>query len=202
MASSGYKGVRDFVRNIFRDEFATLWPDDDLDLLIDEAQREYCLMTLPLTGEVNITGEEDGLIDLPVDFISPVRAFTANGLEIPFFSWRVLETLHPDFRVVTGDFVQAFCFDFETYGRLRLYPVVPIGRDVGRLVYNRFPTPGVLEIEDTNAIEQHVLFQMFLLSGKPSSATYYSNFLNAAHEYSASNRKLSLRSRGRRGRFF
>lgn len=202
MASPGYKAVRDFVRNAFRDELATLWPDDDLDLLIDEAQREYCLMTQALTGEVTITSAERGLIDLPGDFISPAKAFTSDGLEVPFISWRLLETLHPDFRSVTGDFVQAFCFDFETYGRLRLYPVVPVGEVVGKLVYHRFPAAGTLEVEDVNAIEQHVLFQMFLLSGKPSSGNHYSQFLSAVNEYTGSNRRLSLRPRGRSGRFF
>lgn len=91
MASPGYKAVRDFVRNAFRDELATLWPDDDLDLLIDEAQREYCLMTQALTGEVTITGgsvsgSNGGVLDLPADFISPVKAFTPEGLEVPFIS--------------------------------------------------------------------------------------------------------------------
>lgn len=202
MASPGYKAVRDFVRNAFRDDLATLWPDDELDLLIDEAQREYCLMTQALTGEVTITSAERGLIDLPADFISPVKAFTPDGLDVPFISWHLLETLHPDFRSVTGDYVQAFCFDFETYGRLRLYPVVPIGVVVGKLIYSRFPAAGILEIEDVNAIEQHVLFQMFLLSGKPSSINHYSNFIAAVNEYTGSNRRLSLRPRGRSGRFF
>ncbi len=206
MASIGYKEVRDFVRNAFRDDLATLWPDDDLDLLIDEAQREYCLMTSALTGEEWLYGGSGNVVDLPADFISPVKAFSPAGLEIPFISWRVLETLHPDFRSVTGDFLQALCFDFDTYGKLRFYPALPGPSRlyyVGKLIYHRFPAAGVLEIEDVNAIEQHVLFQMFLLSGKKSSMNHYAAFIDAVNEYTGSNRRLSLRPRSRgSGRFF
>lgn len=180
MPSADFAEIRSRVRTAFRENLGTLWTDDWLDFLVDEAQREWGLLTGEFTGESSVTTGEDGTFDLPKDYYAPV-SFTVDRRTLPMLSWRyVQERMGRDFRTAKGA-VSGVVFDFDKWGTARVFPGVP---DVeGTLVYRRFPADGVLETRAVNALEAHVLSQMNLMSGKDAWQGYWSAFMKAVWEF-------------------
>jgi len=202
MASPSFSPIRELVRKSIRDVFGLVWDDDALDRTINEAQREYAILSGSLVGSVAVHSSESGVFSLPDDFILPVKFIGKDGWEVPFYSWRNIHAKYPDFRKVTGTNLQCIITDFDGYGKMRLFPVLPQSENVGTLYYQRMPQKDKLETKNKRAIELHSLFQAFLIDGNPSASTYYTRFLQAVNEENAVQRGMKTKSRLRRGRFF
>ena len=202
MAVSAYKTIRDKVRRSIRDTFGQVWADTDLDRIINEAQREYAIVSGSLIGKVSVTIPESGVFAAPADFIEPVSFIGTDGMKKPLYSWRYLYDNYPDFRNVPGSIIRGMVTDFDGFGKFRAFPKVPEGTEVGVLCYKRFPAADKLETTNLDAIEQHCLFQVFLLMGNPSTNSYYQGFLTAVNRENITQRGMRDHSRIRRGRFF
>jgi hypothetical protein len=202
MAASSFQEIREKIRRSIRDANGLVWDDDGLDRIIDEAQREYAILSGSLVGSFVLESREGGVSDAPSDFIEPVKFIGSDNFEKPLYSWRYLHKRYPDFRAVTGTEVRGIVTDFDGYGKVRLFPVIPGGIEVGTLYYKRLPAPGVIETTNIDAIEAHCLFQAFLLSDHRSAESYYSRFMEGVNRESHVQRGLNVKSRIRRGRFF
>ena len=197
-----FSKLRDKIRSAIRDTYGLLWDDPALDKIINEAQREYALLAGSLIGKADTVATKDGICACPADFIEPVKFIGADNRERPLFSWRYLDDLYPDFRSITGTELQGIVTDFDGFGKYRLFPKLPQGTQCGQFYYKRLAAANVIETANDDAIEQHCLFQVFLLTGKSATADYYGNFIASVNEESSHLRGLKAHSRIRRGRFF
>lgn len=203
MAVSSFAPIRELVRKSIRDLLGLVWDDTALDYAINEAQREYAILGGSLVASMAVIPTENGVFSLPNDYLVPVKFIDAKGYEIPFYSWRNIHDKYTDFRKVTGNIVQSIITDFDGFGKLRLFPIVPAGLSpVGTLYYQRLPKKDTIETKNVRAIELHSLFQAFMIDGNPSAAVYYNRFIKAVNEESAVQRGMKTKSRLRRGRFF
>lgn len=202
MASLSFTSIRELVRKSIRDIFGLVWDDDALDRAINEAQREYAILSGSLVGVVTVFSSGNGVFPLPNDFIAPIKFIGKDGFEVPFYSWRNVHDKYPDFRKVTGDQLQCIIPDFDSFGNMRMFPILPVGARAGTLYYQRLPKSGELETTNKRAIELHSLFQAFLLDGNASASIYYNRFRTAVSEESHIQRGMKTKSNFRRGRFF
>ena len=202
MAVSAFTSIRELVRKSIRDLLGLVWDDTALDYAINEAQREYAILSGSLVGSVTVPALENGVFSLPDDFLVPIKFIDTKGYEVPFYSWRNIHAKYPDFRKVTGTELQAIITDFDGYGKLRLFPVLPESENVGTLYYQRLPQKDKLETKNVRAIELHSLFQAFMIDANPSASVYYNQFAQAVNEENAVQRGMKTKSRLRRGRFF
>lgn len=202
MSVQAFSSIRYRIREAIRDTYSLLWDDDGLDELINEAQREYSIYSGALTGEFSVTTNERNIYNAPVDFIEPIKIYDTKGIELGLFSWRYLNDLYPDFRKITGNFARGACFDFDGIGKYRVFPKLSSGVEVGKVIYRRLSHPDKIETRNTEAIEQHCLFQMFLLTGKGSASNYYNNFLKAVNLEVRSSHTLRNRKPIHLGRFY
>lgn len=203
MAVSVFAPIRELVRKSIRDLLGLVWDDTALDYAINEAQREYAILSGSLVGSVSVHSSESGVFSLPDDYLAPVKFIDNKGYEVPFYSWRNIHDKYPDFRKQKGAFVQAIITDFDGYGKLRLFPILPVSlTPVGKLYYQRLPKKDIIETKNVRAIELHSLFQAFMIDGNPSASVYYNQFAQAVNEESAVQRGMKTKSRLRRGRFF
>ena len=203
MSRSGYSSLRERIRKSIRDTYGLLWPDDALDEIIGEARREYSLESGAFTALTTpVMPNSGGVLSAPGDFFCAQKFFDMSEREVPFVSWRRLHQANGyDFRRITGKYLKAVCFDFDGYGRYRLFPLLPEGEPAGRLLYKRICT----EEESTrnpDAIEAHCLYQMNLLTGKSGTAAYYEMFRKAVNRERSSQQTMNNRGRSRIGVYF
>ncbi len=198
MAIAAFDTVRSHCRTAFRDELKTRFSDDALDVLIAEAQREYCLAAVPLRGEFALVSTGEEVQSLPADFIRIEEAVDMAGRHFPCVSWRYLNNLYPDFRRQRGT-PYGICPDFDSFGQFRLCPRPEAGLAVGTLFYRRLPASDALEVADTEPIEEHALFQMCLFSGDAEAETHYSRFMYLVNRLASGASRMSLRPRASRG---
>jgi len=202
MAVSAFTSIRELVRKSIRDLLGLVWDDTALDYAINEAQREYAILSGSLVGSVPVHSSEDGVFSLPDDFLAPVKFIDTKGFEVPFYSWRNIHDKYPDFRKQTGDFLQAIITDFDGGGKLRLFPVLPVSlTPVGTLFYQRLPQKDKVETNNVRAIELYSLFQAFMIDGNPSASVYYNQFVQAVNQENLVQRGMKNKSI-HRGRFF
>lgn len=202
MSVLSYSGVRERIRETVRDAYALLGDDDFLDGLIDEAQREYALLSGSLIGEAEIQDNGKGVFECPPDWIEAVRAIGTDGVEIPFYSWKYLNGLYPDFRVLQGGCVKGLVTDFDGFRKLRIFPRQVKGEYIGKIYYKRLSSGGKLEVKNREAVEQYSIYEIFLLAGKNEAITYYNRFLDLVNGESSQVRGIDVKRRIRRGRFF
>ena len=202
MAVASFASIRELVRKSIRDVFGLVWDDTALDNAINEAQREYAILSGSLVGIVNVFSSGNGVFPLPDDFIAPVKFIGKSGFEIPFYSWRNIHDKYPDFRKVTGTEIQCIIPDFDGYGNMRMFPLIPAGEKAGTLYYQRLPKKDKLETTNKRAIELYSLFQAFLLDGNASASIYYSRFRSEVNRESSVQRGIKVKSNYRFGRFF
>ena len=201
MAVSDFASIRELVRKSIRDTLGLVWDDTALDYAINEAQREYAILSGSLVANVTVIAAESGVFSLPDNFIAPVKFIGVDGHDVPFYTWKNIHDKYPDFRKVRGNQLQAIITDFEGYGYLRQFPVLSSPGIVGTLYYQRLPEKNKIETQNVRAIELHSLFQAFLLDGNPSASVYYNQFTLAVNEENAVQRGMKIKGR-RRGRFF
>lgn len=202
MTEASYSEIRINVRRAIRDNYGLLWDDSALDDLINEAQREYSILTGSLIGVYDVVTTQDGICAAPDNFIEPVKFIASDGFEKPFFSWKRLHDDYPDFRTVTGSAIQGLCMDFDDFGYFRTFPVLPPGINAGQLFYKRTPKLNTLETANTAAITAHCLFQAFLLLGNSAAQNYYNDFIRLCNAEQSVQRNLGNVSSYRSGRFF
>jgi len=202
MPVSSFSKLRNKIRSAIRDTYGLLWDDTALDKIINEAQREYSILAGSLIGTVDAIAEYEGVCACPADYIEPVKFIGVDNTEKPIFSWRYLDDLYPDFRSMTGTELKGIVTDFDGFGKYRMFPKLPPGTEAGKFYYKRLAAEDVIETMNDDAIEQHCLFQVFLLTGKSATADYYDRFISAVNGESANLRGLKTNSRIRRGRFF
>lgn len=209
MANKAYISIRRKLRKSLRDELVTRWTDDALDKLIDEAQREYCASSHSLSGKVRICNvvisDDDalpilhGVVELPEDFIRPVKVVDKRGFNIPIASWRSLGS--HDFRSRVGKVREAI-FDFDGWGRMRLVPMPEDEGEVATLFYERFPKEGVLEVENEDAIVEYALY-IATMYVEGDAREHFGNFSKGMLANRQGTRDLNQRRRrGRGGDFF
>lgn len=194
--------IREKVRKALRDTFGLVFDDGELDLMIDEAQREYAFHAGTLTGEMTVTFPAGGVFTAPADYFEPVKFIGADGFEKPFISWRKLHDDFPDFRAVTGSLIRGVIPDFDGFGKFRLFPALPVGSAAGTFFYHRLPVEGKIETTNNEALQNHCLYQAFLLSGNNAAGVWYDRFNAAVNEEISRYRDMRPRSPYRRGRFF
>jgi len=201
MPSSQFASIRERVRTSFRDVDATMFSDDWLDCFIDDAQRVWAMLTESIVGKEEITQNVSGVLSLPGDCIRPIRLVGADGFELPAVPWKRLHGSYDDFRDITGNFAQAVVYDYDTFGKFRVFPKVPNGTELGVLEYVRRPQEGVLEVGNTDAVCYYVLWIATTFASRGSSPLWRDKFLKEVQEYNASKvSRLGRLSRG--GRYF
>ena len=199
---ASFAPIRQRLRLAIRDGAALQWSDDALDKIINEAQREYSVLSGSLVSATTIVSDGTGVCVLPRDFISPVKLIGPDGYEKPFFSWRALHDRYPDFRKITGGHLLGAVVDFESHGRIRLFPVLPANAPAGQLFYRRLAEKDKLEVTNTDAVEQHALYQLFLLSEDNAAFRYYAAFQKLLDRESTRERSVRNRSLIRKNRFY
>ena len=199
---ASFAPIRKRLRLAIRDGAALQWSDDALDEIINEAQREYSVLSGSLVSATALVSDGSGACALPRDFIAPVKLIGPDGYEKPFFSWRALHDRYPDFRKITGDHLLGAVVDFESHGRIRLFPVLPPGIPAGQLFYQRFAAKDKLEVTNTDAVEQHALYQLFMLSEKNAAFRYYAEFQKLLDRECSRERSVRSSSRIRKTRFY
>lgn len=169
------------LRETFRDEYGIQWSDALLDEILYEAQREYALNSGGLVGRYEIIATGSPVLSLPEDFFQAIEIISVDGTPIPIVSFRKLAEDHGDFREDKGSEAQYCCFNFDSFGKFRLYPQVPSGTKVGTLYYKRFPKADEWVCRNSVAIEQYALFLMYQFTGKNMAQNCYSAFIDAIH---------------------
>lgn len=202
MPVPSFQQLRNSVRTAIRDTCGLLWDDSALDGIINEAQREYSILSGSITDSIHVFGTENGVFLLPDDFLEPVRFIGSDKLEKPFYSWRYLDQLYPDFRNITGSGARGIIFDFDNWGNARIFPRIPDKLFAGTLFYKRLAATNKIETRNLEAVEQHCLYQVFSLTGKEGASRYYAQFLDSVNEEGNLYRSLSAGSRIRKGCFF
>lgn len=199
---ASFAPIRQRLRLAIRDGAALQWSDDALDEIINEAQREYSVLSGSLVSATTLVSDGSGVCSLPRDFIAPVKLIGPDGYEKPFFSWRALHDRYPDFRKIIGRDLLGAVVDFESHGKIRLFPVLPAGVPAGRLFYQRMAEKDKLEVTNTAAIEQYALYQLFLLSEKNGAFRYYAEFQELLNRECMCERSVRSNSQARKSRFY
>lgn len=169
------------LRKTFRDDYGIQWSDALLDEILYEAQREYTLYSGGLVGRFDIVSTDSPVLSLPEDFFQAIEVLSVDGKDLPIISYRKLAEEHGDFREDKGELVKYCCFNFDSFGKFRIYPQVPAGTKVGTLYYKRFPVDGEWVCNNSVAIEQYALFMMYQFTGKKMAQNCYTAFLDAIY---------------------
>ena len=202
MASRSFAQLRAEIRNDFRDGLGTMFSDDQLDAMIDEAQREYCLATgcLHGSGEVVIPFG-GGFCIAPSDFIRPERLAASDGRDIPIVESSFLSR-GCDWRNEPGRHARAAVFDFDSWGLYRIVPQLEDYTVVGTLHYQRFPKPGVLEIKDLETLREYALFLAYTYSASDKAENHLTRWNGLVTQRRAKRGSLYARPRVRTGMYF
>ena len=202
MTASAFSTIREKVRKAIRDALGLLFADAEIDDMINGAQREYAFCSGSLVGEMSVTIPEHGVFSAPPDFFEPVKFIGSDGFEKPFFSWKYLHDQYPDFRSVPGSELRGIVTDFDGFGKFRLFPVLLPGSSAGTFFYHRLPAKDKIETSNSEAIENHCLYQAFLLAGNNAAGIWYDRFNAAVNAEISLYRNMRPRSPYRYGRFF
>lgn len=170
------------LRKNFRDDYKIQWSDDLLDEILHEAQREYALYSGGLTGTHKVVTVNSPVQTLPEDFFQIISVTGPDGRDIPVVSYRGLAENHGDFRKDKGNKAKAFCFNFDSFGKFRIYPQLPEGTFAGTICYKRLPKEGEWLSLNAVAIEQYCLFLMYQFTGKPMAQNCFSAFMDAIYK--------------------
>ena len=199
-AASEFASLWYELRKVMRDESGFQWSDAVLNGIINQAQREYSLYSGKLCGDCEVPFSDVHAV--PDDFIEPLKFIDSNGRDIPFVSWRYLNEMYPDFRKVTGNTLEFVCFDFDGYGKFRLFPHIKCDGYAGNLFYRRFAHEDVLENCNIQAVKSHCLYQMCFFAGKTLAENYWNEFINLVNKESRSDTVLKNIQRSRHGSFY
>jgi hypothetical protein len=170
------------LRKKFGDKYSIQWSDTILDNILIESQREYAILSGSLTGRMELTAGISPVTTLPDDFIKVIRILDADGGDVPVVSYRKLNEDFEDFRKRTGNKAEAVCFNFDGYGKCRIFPVLPENTHVGTLIYSRLPDNKTLEVKNLSAVEQYALFMMFQFTGKKQAQNCYAAFIELTEQ--------------------
>ena len=199
-AASEFASLRHELRQVMRDESGFQWSDAVLNGIINQAQREYSLYSGKLCGECKVSFGDVHVV--PDDFIEPLKFIDTKGRDIPFVSWRYLNEMYPDFRKVAGSTLEFVCFDFDGYGKFRIFPHVSSEGYAGNLYYRRLSHDNILENCNHHAVKSHCLYQMFFFAGKTTASNYWDEFISLVNKESRSDTVLKNIQKNRHGSFF
>lgn len=177
MQSETAQNLKYRLRKTFGDDYGIQWSDAILNDILVEAQREYALYSGALTGQVEISAGQSPVQSLPDDFVKIIRIISNDGDEIPVVSYRKLIEDYGDFRKRKGNKAESICLNFDGFGKFRIFPVLPAGTAVGKIIYSRLPNDKLLEVKNISALEQYALFQMFQFTGKAQAQNCYISFI-------------------------
>lgn len=169
------------LRKTFRDDYGIQWSDALLDEILYESQREYALYSGGLVGQFDIVSTGSPVLSLPEDFFQAIEVISIDGKDIPIVSFRKLAEDYGDFREDKGEEAKYCYFNFDSFGKFRIYPQVPSGTKVGTLYYKRLPRVAEWVCRNSVAIEQYALFLMYQFTGKSMAQNCYSAFMDAIH---------------------
>jgi hypothetical protein len=169
------------LRNRFRDEYGIQWSDDVLDGILREAQREYALYSGRVTGKFEVLTDERTVYTLPDDFFQVISVTGKDGKVIPVISYRKLIEKYGDFRKIKGERPEYICFNFDGFGKFRIFPQLPAGTYVGNVLYKRIPENDFAGLVNKEAIEQHAMFQMYQFTGKKLAQNCFKSFLDMVY---------------------
>lgn len=193
MQKIGMDELKDKLRKTFRDEHKIQWSDELLDGILFEAQREYALNSGDLSAEYKVLSGNSPVYELPEDFYQVIRVIGADGKDIPIVSYRKLAEDYGDFRNIKGDKAKYFCFNFDGFGKFRIFPVLPAGIFAGTIIYNCMPEYGTWIGKNGSALEQYALFLMYQFTGKAQAINAYNEFINIINR--EQRKKLSIGSK-------
>lgn len=169
------------LRSRFRDEYGIQWSDDVLDSILREAQREYALYSGRVVGRFEVITDERSVYTLPDDFFQVISVTGNDGENIPVVSYRRLVEKYGDFRKIKGSKPEVFCFNFDGFGKFRIFPELPDGILAGTVLYKKIPDNDYSKLVNKEAIEQHAMFQMYQFTGKKLAQNYFQSFLNMVY---------------------
>jgi hypothetical protein len=190
------------LRKNFGDDFGIQWSDTLLDRILFEAQREYAIYTGCLVGRYNFSVGPAPVQSLPDDFFRIIRAIDVDGCEIPIVSYRKLADDYGDFRNKTGSKIKALCFNFDGFGKFRIFPQLTSDSIGGTLIYSRLPDKSLLEVKNLFAVEQYCLFQMYQFVGKSQAKNCYLSFIDQVNKDRSDNLASGNKHIARTGVYF
>lgn len=168
--------VKEEVRMILHDDYGTFFDEAMLDSLVNLAQLEVVLDTLELKGEYELVENEANRIPLPKDFIC---LYQVKSKSVGVNSNIELMAKYGNWLSQEGNFPLSLCFDL--CDEVVVYPRIPKGEKVCTIEYCRLPKDGVIEVANTNAVVNCVLYMISMIQRKDSSAFLkkYHDSLNA-----------------------
>jgi hypothetical protein len=171
------------LRKNFRDDQSIQWSDELLDDILLEAVREYTLYSGKATKKILLlTSNSNGVCALPEDFYQIIAVYDENGSNIPIVSYRNLVEKYGDFRQKKGDKPECLCFNFESFGKARVYPALNKNTAVGTILYRVIPDGSQdIDINET-ALEHHAMFQMYQFTGNTLAQNRFKLFLDAVYQ--------------------
>ena len=202
MQSKTAQLLKSRLRKNFGDDYGTQWSDALLEKIIIEAQREYAVYTGCLVGKFSVISALSPVQNLPEDFFRIIRILDNTGQEIPVISFRKLADMYEDFRSIRGSQAKSVCFNFDGFGKFRLFPVLPENTFVGTAIYSRLPHDNLLEVKNIYAVEQHALFQMYQFTGKKQAQICYSAFIDQVNRDISENHASGNKHISRTGVYF
>ena len=202
MQNIGMTELKERLRKAFRDEHKIQWSDALLEEILFEAQREYALYSGGLTGKIDVFSGDSPVLSMPEDFFQVTQVISPEGKALPLVSYRELAEEYGDFRKDKGSMAKAFCFNFDSFGKFRIYPQLPSGTFAGTVIYKRLPVKWEQGINNSVAVEHYAMFLMYQFTGKSTAQTSFAAFMDAIHK--EQKQKLSSGSKQitRRGVFF
>lgn len=174
--------LKNRLRKNFRDDYKIQWSEALLDEILYEAQREYALYSGGLVGRYDAVSSGSPVLSLPEDFFQIISATDPDGNNIPVVSYRKLAENHGDFRKDKGNKIKAFCFNFDSFGKFRIYPQLPEGTFAGTIYYKRLPKDGEWAVVNAAAVEQYALFLMYQFTGKSMAKNCFAAFMDAIYK--------------------
>lgn len=194
--------LKERLRKAFRDEHKIQWSDALLEEILFEAQREYALYSGGSTGKFDVFSGDSPVLSMPEDFFQATQIISPEGKALPIVSYRELAEEYGDFRKDKGSFAKAFCFNFDTFGKFRIYPQLPPDTFAGTVIYKRLPVVWDPDMKNSTAVEHYAMFLMYQFTGKALAQNAFAAFMDAI--YKEQKQKLSSGSKqiARKGVFF
>ena len=172
MAVFDFESIRKEIRLENGDIDGIRWSDDELDIYINEAQREYAYKTLAFSKEIPFTLEAyTDLLPVPSDYIMAEKVVVKNR-EMPVYDkGRAIDDYNVDF-MRRSDRVRAVSFSFDSWNLVRFIPT-PQESLAGVLFYKRLPVKDKLEVTNTDILMLYSLFQCYLRESDIEKASHY-----------------------------